>query len=75
MKLLVDHRHDLVDERRGMHQRLRWHLHRRDPDLAVPLRMLARASHLERVGRWLAPQADQVRVRIARASSSAGAAE
>ena len=31
MKLLVDHRDDLVDERRRMQQRLRWHLHQLDP--------------------------------------------
>src|SRR5438093_4864609 len=54
LKLLVDHRDDLVDERRRMQQRLRWHLHQLDPTFAVPLRMLGRASHLERVSRWLA---------------------
>jgi transposase len=66
VKLLVDHRDDLVDERRRMQQRLRWHLHQLDPSLAVPLRMLGRASHLERVSRWLARQPDAVQVRIAR---------
>jgi len=35
---------------------LRWHLHQLDPTFAVPLRMLARSSHLERVSRWLARQ-------------------
>src|SRR6266545_3994972 len=30
LKLLVDHRDDLVDERRRAQQRLRWHLHRLD---------------------------------------------
>ena len=54
IKLLVDHRDDLVDERRRTQQRLRWHLHELDPTLVVPLRRLGRASHLERVGRWLA---------------------
>ena len=66
LKLLVDHREDLVDERRRMHSRLRWHLHQLDPSFAVPARMLARSSHLERVGRWLARQPDTVQVRIAR---------
>ena len=66
MKLLVDHRDDLVDERRRMQQRLRWHLHQLDPSLVVALRMLGRTNHLERVGRWLARQPEAVQVRIAR---------
>jgi transposase len=36
LKLLVDHRDDLVAERRRCQQRLRWHLHELDPALAVP---------------------------------------
>src|SRR5262245_60609786 len=36
LKLLVDHREDLVDERRRAQQRLRWHLHQLDPSFAVP---------------------------------------
>jgi transposase len=66
MKLLVDHRDDLVDERRRMQSRLRWHLHQLDPSFAVPARMLGRHSHLERVARWLARQPEAVQVRIAR---------
>jgi transposase len=66
IKLLVDHRDDLVDERRRIQQRLRWHLHQLDPAFAVPARMLARSSHLERVGRWLARQPEQLQARIAR---------
>src|SRR3954468_21534494 len=42
LKLLVDHRDDLVDERRRVQQRLRWHLHELDPTLVVPLRRLDR---------------------------------
>ena len=38
LKLLVDHRDDLVDERRRIQQRLRWHLHQLDPTLADPNR-------------------------------------
>ena len=38
LKLLVDHRDDLVEERRRCQQRLRWHLHELDPTLRVPLR-------------------------------------
>ena len=33
IKLLVDHRGDLVDQRRGTQQRLRWHLFSARPDL------------------------------------------
>jgi transposase len=66
LKLLVDHRDDLVDERRRTQQRLRWHLYQLDPTFAVPLRMLARATHLERVSRWLARQEQELQVRLAR---------
>src|SRR5438105_3386112 len=53
LKLLVDHREDLVDERRRAQQRLRWHLHQLDPSFAVPAKTLDRPVHLDRVGRWL----------------------
>lgn len=66
IKLLVDHREDLVDQRRQTQQRLRWHLHQLDPTYAVPLRMLSRASHLERVSRWLARREQELQVRLAR---------
>src|SRR5215213_831630 len=66
LKLLVDHRDAIVDERRRTHQRLRWHLHQLDPTFEVPLRMLARKSQLERVGRWLARQQQELQVRLAR---------
>ena len=61
LKLLVDHRDAIVDERRRVHQRLRWHLYQLDPTFEVPLRMLARASHLERVSRWLSRQDQEAR--------------
>jgi transposase len=66
LKLLVDHRDDLVDQRRRMQQRLRWHLHALDPTFEVPLRKLSRASELERVGRWLTRRPKQMQVRLAR---------
>ena len=44
LKLLVDHRDDLVAERRRCQQRLRWHLHELDPTLQVPLGALDRDS-------------------------------
>ena len=66
IKLLVDHRDDLVDQRRRTQQRLRWHLFQLDPTYVVPLRMLGRASHLERVSRWLARREPELQVRLAR---------
>jgi len=66
LKLLVDHRDAIVDERRRVHQRLRWHLYQLDPTYEVPLRMLARSSHLEGVARWLARQQHDLQVRLAR---------
>ncbi len=66
LKLLVDHRDDLVDERRRAQQRLRWHLHELDPTLRVPLGALDRAVWLERLGRQLARREQTTQVRIAR---------
>jgi transposase len=66
IKLLVDHRDDLVDQRRRTQQRLRWHLHQLDPTYEVPLRRLDRASHLDRVGRWLVRREQELQVRLAR---------
>src|SRR5206468_2546866 len=66
LKLLVDHREDLVDERRRAQQRLRWHLRQLDPSFVVPLRRLDRPLHLDRVGRWLARREQDVQVSIAR---------
>jgi transposase len=71
IKLLVDHREDLVDQRRRTQQRLGWHLHQLDPTYEVPLRMLGRASHLERVGRWLTRREPELQVRLARELVSA----
>jgi transposase len=66
LKLLVDHRDDLVDQRRRTQQRLRWHLHQLDPTYEVPLRRLDRASQLERLARWLARREQELQVRLAR---------
>jgi transposase len=66
IKLLVDHRDDLVDQRRRTQQRLRWHLHQLDPTYEVPLGRLDRASQLDRVGRWLARGEQELQVRLAR---------
>ena len=66
LKLLVDHRDDLVDERRRCQQRLRWHLHELDPQLAVPAGALDRAVWLDRLARRLARSEQTVLVEIAR---------
>src|SRR5436309_3286721 len=66
LKLLVDHRDDLVDQRRRMQQRLRWHLHALDPTYPVPLRKLSRPLQLEAVSRWLARRQKGMQVRLAR---------
>src|SRR3954468_7602360 len=66
LKLLVDHREDLVDERRRAQQRLRWHLHQLDPSFIVPARRLDRTTQLERVARWLARREQEVQVGVAR---------
>jgi transposase len=66
LKLLVDHRDDLVDERRRCQQRLRWHLHELDPSLHVPLGALDRAVWLDRLSRRLARRERTTQVWIAR---------
>jgi transposase len=66
LKLLVDHRDDLVAERRRCQQRLRWHLHELDPTLTVPLGALDRTVWLERLRRQLARREQSTQVRIAR---------
>src|SRR5689334_8520225 len=65
LKLLVDHRDDLVDERRRCQQRLRWHLHELDPTLQVPLGALDRMVWLERLSRQLSRRQQTTQVRIA----------
>jgi transposase len=66
LKLLVDHRDDLVDERRRAQQRLRWQLHDLDPKLTVPPGALDRPLWLDRVARRLRRAEPTVQVRIAR---------
>jgi transposase len=66
LKILVDHREDLVDERRRIQQRLRWHLHQLDPAFFVLAKGLDRPVHLDRVARWLARRPVEVQVRVAR---------
>jgi len=53
VRLLVDHREHLIVERTRMINRLRWHLHRLDPDLEHTARRLPGPS-LGRIAAWLA---------------------
>jgi len=66
LKLLVDHRDDLVSERRRCQQRLRRHLHELDLSLHIPLGALDRGVWLDRVGRHLVRRPQTTQVQIAR---------
>jgi transposase len=48
LKLLVDHREDLVGVRTGLENRLRWRLHELDPEFDLPARGLAVTKQLDR---------------------------
>lgn len=54
LRLLVDHREDLVAERTRCINRLRWHLHELDPAWDPPARALTRLKHLDAVAGRLA---------------------
>src|SRR5215207_8623605 len=64
LRLLVDHREDLVCERTRIQNRLRWHLHEIDPEPSR--RSLGTLKVLERLGRRLARREQSVQVRVAR---------
>jgi transposase len=65
LRLLADHRADLVGERTRIQQRLRWHLHDLGLGLEVPPKALGRASWLARLEEALAPL-EGVQARLAR---------
>ncbi len=54
VKLLLDHREDLVGERTRVQNRLRWHLHELEPSFNVPDRSLDRKVVLNQVEKVLA---------------------
>lgn len=54
LRLLVDHREDLVAERTRCINRLRWHLHELDPAWDPPARSLVRLKHIDAVAARLA---------------------
>jgi len=66
VKLLLDHREDLVGESTRAQKRLRWHLHDIDPQLAPPERSLRHQRVLRSLGARLGRRQQTVRVRLAR---------
>lgn len=60
VRLLVDHREDLVNQRTAMICRLRWHLHDLDPTFEVADRSMDRYVTLDRVQTFLAGQCGTV---------------
>ena len=68
IRLLADHREDLVAERTRMQNRLRWHLVELDAEFeaALPARSLDTQLWLERIARRLARMPQTARVRVAR---------
>ncbi|HKN95525.1 MAG TPA: IS110 family transposase [Pseudonocardiaceae bacterium] len=65
IKLLVDHREDLVGTRTRIQNRLRWHLHELDPELDPTARGLDRLGELDRLTGWLGGQPMSMVTRIA----------
>jgi transposase len=65
VKLLSDHRRDLVAERTKLVNRLRWHLHEIDPGLQIPSRGLRRYCVIDKLTDQLA-DAEGTVARIAR---------
>lgn len=66
VKLLLDHREDLVKARSEDQCRLRWHLHDLWPELEIPAGALDRIVWLNRIARKLARAEQATRVLIAR---------
>jgi transposase len=66
IRLLCDHREDLVQERGRIQQRLRWHVHELEPELELPPGCLDRDIWLDRLGRRLEQGEQTVQVRICR---------
>jgi transposase len=66
LKLLTDHRDDLVGQRTAIQQRLRWHLHDIDPGIEVPDRALDRKVWLDKVARKLQTKPRTLQIEIAR---------
>jgi transposase len=67
IKLLLDHREDLVHERTRVQNRLRWLLHDRWPELELPKGCLDRLVWLDRLAGRLARTEQAADVRVMRA--------
>ena len=65
VRLLVDHRDDLLDERKRIQKRLRWHCHDLEIGLVLPPRVLDRYVWLNRLERVLEALPESMRRRIA----------
>lgn len=65
IKLLLDHREDLVGERTRMQNRVIWHAHRLDPDLPVQPGQLSAGRGLDAFRRRLRRTTDSTQRRIA----------
>jgi transposase len=66
IRLLVDHREDLIAARTADQQRLRWHLHNLWPELEIPSGALDTSKWLGKISRRLARAQQTTRVRVAR---------
>ncbi len=66
IRLLVDHRDDLIAARTADQQRLRWHLHDMWPELEIPAGALDTRKWLGKISRRLARAQQTTRVRVAR---------
>lgn len=66
LKLLLDHREDLVKARSEDQQRLRWHLHDLWPEFEIPAGALDRLRWLDRLSRKLSRAEHGARVRVSR---------
>jgi transposase len=66
IRLLVDHREDLIAARTADQQRLRWHLHDLWPELEIPAGALDTGKWLGKISRRLARAQQTTRVRVAR---------
>jgi transposase len=66
IRLLLDHRDQLVKARGDQRRRLRWHLHDLFGDQAIPLGGLDRPKWLDKLDRKLARNTQTTRVRVSR---------
>lgn len=66
LRMLLDHRENLVNQRTQIEDRLRWHLHDLDPTIHVPLRSLGAFKWLDKLEHVLSKKDQTIQVEIAR---------